>query len=51
MKKRPITCFSQCEYIYKNNPILKLKKKYIKYIKFIKLLEWEKQVNEIVETI
>lgn len=40
-----------CKYIYKGSHEFMLKRKYIKAIKLYKLLEFDKQINEIVEAI
>lgn len=40
-----------CQYIYKGSHKFMLKRKYIKAIKLYKLLEFDKQINEIVEAI
>lgn len=40
-----------CRYIYKGSHKFMLKRKYIKAIKLYKLLEFDKQINEIVEAI
>lgn len=40
-----------CKYIYSDNLDFKLERKYYKYVKLLKLIELDKQINDIVDTL